>query len=110
MEKRFYIGMAILLVLLVLGIGVSAGMRAIHAPVEERVRRVREFYGEQDGTDEQIRARILKMDKSRAAYYDCFAQARWGQARNYHITLDSSMGLDTAVEVLKTVAKEKEKG
>ena len=82
----------------------------IHAPVEERVRRVREFYGEQDGTDEQIRSRILKTDKNRAAYYDCFAQARWGQAQNYHITLDSSMGLDTAVEVLKRVAKEKEKG
>ena len=34
MEKRFYLGLVILLVLLGLGIGASMGMKAIHAPVE----------------------------------------------------------------------------
>ena len=81
----------------------------IHAPIDERVRRVKEFYGEEEGTDEQVKARILKMDKKRASYYDYFAQCRWGQAQNYHITLDSSMGIDTAVEILKAVVREKTK-
>ena len=35
MEKRFYLGIVILLVLLGLGIGASAGMKAIHQPVEK---------------------------------------------------------------------------
>ena len=35
MEKRFYLGLVILLVLLGLGIGAAAGMRAIHGPVED---------------------------------------------------------------------------
>ena len=34
MEKRFYLGLGILLVLLGLGIGTAAGMKAIHHPVE----------------------------------------------------------------------------
>lgn len=81
----------------------------IHAPIEERVRRVKEFYQEGQGTDEQVRAHILKMDKRRASYYDYFAQCKWGQAQNYHIALDSSMGIDAAVEVLKTVVRERMK-
>lgn len=81
----------------------------LHAPIDERVRRVKEFYGEEEGTDEQVRSRILKMDKKRASYYDYFAQCRWGQAQNYHITLDSSMGIDAAVEILKAVVREKRK-
>ena len=75
----------------------------IHAPIGERVRRVKEFYGEEEGPDEQIKTRILKKDKKRASYYDYFAQCKWGLAQNYDITLDSSMGIDTAVEVLKAV-------
>ena len=35
MEKRFYLGLLILLMLLGLGIGTAAGMKAIHAPVED---------------------------------------------------------------------------
>ena len=34
MEKRFYLGLGILLVLLGLGIGTAAGMKAIHEPSE----------------------------------------------------------------------------
>ncbi len=78
----------------------------LHAPIEERVRRVREFYGEDRGTEEEVKANILKMDKKRAAYYDYFAQRKWGQAQNYDITLDTRMGIDTAVRILKTVVEE----
>ena len=34
MEKRFYLGLAILVVLLGLGIGTAAGMKVIHQPLE----------------------------------------------------------------------------
>lgn len=81
----------------------------IHAPIEARVRRVKEFYNEEEGTDEQVKTRILKKDKKRASYYEYYTQSKWGLAQNYNITLDSSMGIDTAVEVLKAVAKEKMK-
>jgi len=90
--------------------GESGCVRAfIHAPIEERVRRVKEFYGEEEGTDEQVKARILKRDKKRASYYDYFAQCKWGLAQNYDVCLNSSLGIDTAVEILKTVVRERKK-
>lgn len=78
----------------------------IHAPIEERVRRVKEFYNEDAGTDEQVKTRILKQDKKRASYYDYYTQHKWGLAQNYNITLDSSIGIDTSVEILKAVIRE----
>ncbi len=81
----------------------------IHAPIEERVRRVKEFYCEEEGTDEQVKNRILRMDKKRASYYDYFAQCKWGLAQNYDITLDSSIGIDSVVKILKTAVEERTK-
>lgn len=78
----------------------------IHAPIEKRVSRVKEFYNEEAGTDEQVKARILKMDKKRASYYEYYTQRKWGQAQNYHVTLDTSLGIDTAVEMLKAAVRE----
>lgn len=78
----------------------------IHAPINKRVSRVKEFYNEEQGTDEQVKNRILKMDKKRAAYYDYFTQHKWGQAQNYNITLDSSIGIDVSVEMLAAVVRE----
>ena len=78
----------------------------IHAPIEKRVRRVKEFYNEAEGTDEQVRARILKQDKKRASYYEYYTQLKWGLAQNYNITLDSSIGIEPSVEMLKAVVRE----
>lgn len=81
----------------------------IHADVDNRVRRVKEFYNEEEGTDEQVRTRILKQDKKRASYYEYYTQRKWGQAQNYNITLDSGIGIDTSVEILKAVVRESTK-
>ena len=38
MEKRFYLGVVILLLLLGLGIAATVGMKAVHSPVEEALK------------------------------------------------------------------------
>ena len=43
MEKRFYLGLAILLLLLALGIGTTIVMRAIHKPVEAALSQAADF-------------------------------------------------------------------
>ena len=48
MEKRFYLGLVILLVLLGLGIGASAGIKAIHAPVENLLSRAADLAMEEN--------------------------------------------------------------
>ena len=43
MEKRFYLGLVILIVLLGLGIGTAAGMKAIHRPIENLLNQAAEL-------------------------------------------------------------------
>ena len=48
MEKRFYLGCVILVILLVLGIGTALGMKAIHQPVENLLSQAAKFAMEEN--------------------------------------------------------------
>ena len=43
---------------------------------------------------------IRKMDKTRSSYYEFFANQRWGDMNNYMLCVNSSIGIDKAVEVI----------
>ena len=44
---------------------------------------------------------IQKQDKQRASYYNYYSNKKWGDSRNYHLTLDSSaLGIDKCVEMI----------
>ena len=71
----------------------------IHAPLEARVKRVstRERVSPQAAEKD-----ILRQDKERAAYYKFFANQRWGDANNYHLTLDTSrLGIEGAAKMIQ---------
>jgi cytidylate kinase len=74
----------------------------IHAPLEERIKRVREEYLE---LAEDIRTFILKQDKKRITYYNYFTQNKWGQANNYHLSVNSALGLETAADIIAEAAE-----
>jgi len=45
--------------------------------------------------------RRKEKDKRRAAYYQFYTDMKWGDARNYHICLDSGeLGIDKCVDIL----------
>jgi cytidylate kinase len=70
----------------------------IHADMESRARRIVEQYGERSETPEK---RLREKDKRRAAYYQFYTDFRWGDVRNYHISLDSgALGLEKCVDIL----------
>ena len=75
----------------------------IHAPIEERIKRVREVYGEDHPNLEDF---IRKQDKNRAAYYNYYTHNKWGRAQNYHLCLDSSIGIDASVRMIKELVTE----
>lgn len=75
----------------------------IHAPLEERAERTRETY-KVDTKD--YKDYVKKMDKKRKSYYDYFAHRTWGKAENYHLCLDSSIGLDMAADLIMRTARE----
>lgn len=77
----------------------------IHAPKEFRMRRVMEVYGD---TPSEAKRNIRRSDKARASYYRHISGQRWGDARQYQLTLDSSVGIEeTANIIVKYVLRAK---
>ena len=73
----------------------------IHADMEERIKRITEVYKINDSNPEKL---LHQKDKRRAAYYQFYTDIKWGDTKNFHITLDSSaFGIEKCVEILKTL-------
>ena len=74
----------------------------VNAPLDQRVRRAREEYGV---TEPNLESYVIRQDKARASYYNYFATGRWGQSREYDLCVNSRIGIDTAVKVIKAAAQ-----
>jgi cytidylate kinase len=69
-----------------------------HANKEFRAKRILEHYGERADSPEK---RIKEKDDRRKAYYKHYTGRDFGDVRNYHIALDSSvLGLDECVDII----------
>lgn len=76
----------------------------VHAPMEDRIHRAVHEYG---ADEEEIRAKIQKIDKARANYYRHFTNETWGSLHNYDLTINSSLsGIDPAVKMIKSLLVE----
>ena len=70
----------------------------IHADMDFRAKRIVEVYGERENSPEQ---RLKDKDKRRAVYHRFYTNMKWGQSRNYHITLDSgALGLERCADII----------
>jgi len=78
----------------------------VHAPIEERVRRIMRR-GDRP-TPEQARALSEKTNKLRAAYYNFYTDKRWGDAASYDLTIDSSrMPMDAIAAVVQAYVEQR---
>ncbi|MDE6472207.1 MAG: cytidylate kinase-like family protein [Clostridia bacterium] len=69
----------------------------IHAPLEYRVERIMLKYGDSKEKAEEF---ALKSDKRRAKYYELITGSKWGESSNYDLTVDGSIGVENAVDVI----------
>ena len=70
----------------------------IYADLDKRAKRIVEQYGE---TTEAPEKRVKEKDRRRATYYQYYTDLKWGEAKNYHISLNSgTMGIDQCVDIL----------
>ena len=76
----------------------------IHAPLDERIFRAKEEY-KVEAPD--VLAYVLKQDKNRAAFYEHFSDRVWGKAENYHLAINSTIGLNTTVDLILALAEER---
>lgn len=71
----------------------------VHAPIDERVRRIISRCDKSDA--KTARALAEKTDKLRAAYYNFYTDKRWGDAPTYDFTFDSSvMSMDDICDLV----------
>ena len=71
----------------------------VHAPLQDRMVRIKEDYHDDDG---DTKSKVYHIDKNRATYYNYYTNKKWGHLANYDITLDSSkFGIEGCIEIIK---------
>ena len=75
----------------------------ICADFKLRAERIVKVYGEKEDSPEK---RLKDKDKRRASYYQFYTDMKWGDARNYDISLNSGkLGIDKCVDILYEICK-----
>ena len=75
----------------------------IYSDEEHKVNRATTYYGIKS---EKAAQELKNKDKKRASYYNYYTSQRWGDAENYHLSLNSdACGIDAAVEILAAFVK-----
>lgn len=76
----------------------------LHASDIHRAARIGELIGSTNPTE--IQKTMQRRDTARRAYYEQVTGKRWGESRNYHLSLDTGfLGYDTAVQLICDAAR-----
>ncbi len=78
----------------------------IHSDIDTRVKRIMERHGIENAS--KAKDLINKTDKQRASYYNSYSNKKWGDAKTYHITIDSSvLGIDGTADLIVDIVRNK---
>lgn len=78
----------------------------LYADMEYKIRRTAVLY---DITDAKAKDKIVRLDKSRASYYNYYTNKKWGSRESYDLMLDTGvLGIKGTVEVIKKAIEQKE--
>ena len=69
----------------------------IHAPLESRIRRVKEDYQE---VHDDYKKYVTKRDKGRSNYYNYYTTKKWGHLKNFDLTINSDVGIDEVATII----------
>lgn len=74
----------------------------IHAPIESRIRRVKEDYKEEH---DDYKKYVMKKDKNRVNYYNYYTTKKWGQLKNFDLTINSDLGIEEVADIIMKAYK-----
>ena len=75
----------------------------VHADMEHRAERIVRLYGQTKQTPQK---RLTEKDNKRKVYYRHYTNRNWGEAQNYHVSLNSGLvGIDKCVDFIVDLAK-----
>lgn len=70
----------------------------IYSDKEKRAERISKIYNISEKESYEM---IRRMDKSRSSYYEFFTGKNWGDVSNYDLCIDSSVGIENVVKIIK---------
>lgn len=75
----------------------------ITADIANRIRRVQHYY---EVTEEEAAKKISDMERARAEYYNFYTEKTWGEAKGYHLSLDSThISLEQVADLIESYAR-----
>lgn len=78
----------------------------IHAPFNSRVTRVKDEYKE---TQEYYEKYVRTRDKKRSNYYNYYTTKKWGQLKNFDLTINSDLGIDEVADFIVQIYQKEKK-
>ena len=69
----------------------------IHAPLESRIRRVKEDYQE---VHDDYKKYVTKRYKGRSNYYNYYTTKKWGHLKSFDLTINSDLGIDEVATII----------
>lgn len=75
--------------------------------MDKKVERIKGLHGV---SDEEARAEITHYDKRRKSYHNYYCKGKWGDSRNYELSINSSkLGVDGTVDVIEGYVRKRMK-
>ena len=71
----------------------------IQSDKESRMKRAISDYGIAEKDAKKV---IHKIDKQREAYYNFYSTKKWGELVNYHLSIDSSIGIENTAKLIES--------
>ncbi len=81
----------------------------LYAPIEWRREEAKNDPLMKEKDEKRMREIIDREDRNRSAYYNYYTQNRWGDAHNYDLAINASLGRETCVKMILDAVAAKEK-
>ena len=77
----------------------------VYAPLEARIEFAKTRPDAKDMPDRLWETQLAKHDRARASYYNYYTENRWGEAKNYDLCLNATLGREACADLIVAAAK-----
>ena len=77
----------------------------VYAPLDARIEFAKSRPDAKDMPDRLWETQLAKHDRARASYYNYYTENRWGEAKNYDLCLNATLGREACADLIVAAAK-----
>ena len=77
----------------------------VYAPLEARIEFAKTRPDAKDMPDRLWETQLAKHDRARASYYNYYTENRWGEAKNYDLCLNATLGREACADLIVAAAR-----